>query len=92
VLLETGPAYREARYRPAALPADVLSFGDRHLRTCLLVMLEHLVLIERRFHPEPPLVIRREGGSIEIGEWFEELRSGYVGPHAAYFDRIRLPG
>ncbi|HKJ93897.1 MAG TPA: hypothetical protein VJ957_12080 [Longimicrobiales bacterium] len=91
VLLETGPAYREERYRPAALPADVLSFEERHLRTCLLVMTEHLVLIERRFHPQPPLHVRTDAGPMDIGDWFEALRDGYTGPHAAFFDRIRLP-
>lgn len=91
VLLETGPTYREPRYRPAALPADALSFGDLHLRTCLLVMLEHLVLIERRFHPQPPLRVRRGSHELDVGDWFEELREGYGGPHAAYFSRIRLP-
>jgi hypothetical protein len=91
VLLETGPANREARYRPAALPSDALSFDDRHLQTCLLVMLEHLVLIERRFHPQPPLRVRRGDAELDIGDWFEELRAGYTGPHAAYFSRIRLP-
>ncbi|MEJ2219049.1 MAG: hypothetical protein P8099_20880 [Gemmatimonadota bacterium] len=92
VLLETGPGYREDRYRPAALPADALTFDDRHLRTCLLVMLEHLVLIERRFHPQPPLRVRRGDGNADVGDWFEELRRDYTGPHAAYFSRIRLPG
>ncbi|MEJ2184955.1 MAG: hypothetical protein P8Z36_03360 [Gemmatimonadota bacterium] len=91
LLLETGPEYREVRYRPADLPLDALSFDDRHLRTCLLVMLEHLVLIERRFHPQPPLRLRRDGAEIGVGDWFEELRRGYTGPHAAYFSRIRLP-
>lgn len=91
VLLERGPAYRENRYRPAALPSDALSFEDRHLQTCLLVMLEHLVLIERRFHPQPPLHVRRGDAELDIGNWFEELREGYTGPHAAYFSRIRLP-
>lgn len=92
VLLETGPAYREARYRPAALPSDALSFDDRHLRTCLLVMVEHLVLIERRFHPQPPLRVHVGEAELDVGDWFEELRKGYDGPHAAYFSRIRLPG
>lgn len=91
VLLETGPANRESRYRPAALPSDALSFEDLHLRTCLLIMLEELVLIERRFHPQPPLLVRGEDRALGVGDWFDSLRADYVGPHAAYFSRIRLP-
>ncbi len=91
VLLETGPAHRESRYRPAALPSDPLSFENLHLHTCLLIMLEQLVLIERRFHPQPPLLIRGRNGEQGVGDWFDALRADYVGPHAAYFSRIRLP-
>lgn len=92
LLLEAGPRYREERYRPAALPADPLAFEETHLRTCLLVMLEHLVLLERRFRPRPPLKVPRAEKLREVSAWFDELRADYDGPHAAYFKRIRLKG
>lgn len=92
LLLETPPQYRAERYRPAALPADPLALEERPLQTCLLVMLEHLVLLERRFRPDPPLRVRRDGAMQSVEAWFDELRDAYEGPHAAYFKRIRLAG
>ncbi len=91
LLLEAGPRYREERYRPARLPANPLDLEERHLRTCLLVILEHLVLLERRFRPEPPLRVRRHDRWESLASWFDELRATYEGPHAVYFRRIRLP-
>ncbi|MEX2610527.1 MAG: hypothetical protein WEA24_11315 [Gemmatimonadota bacterium] len=90
VLVESA-AGQDRRYRPADLPGNPLNFGDGHLRTALLVLLEHVVLLDRRFERHNPLTARRGAGEVTAPAWFEELRGGYQGPHAAYFQRIR-PG
>jgi hypothetical protein len=90
VLVESAGG-RERRYRPADLPGNPLNFADGHLRTALLVVLEHVVLLDRRFERHHPLTARRGTGEVTAAAWFEELRGGYQGPHAAYFRRVR-PG
>lgn len=85
-----GPKDDDEGHRPAELPRDPLELTDRALDTALLVVLEHVVLLDRTFRgwAEHPLSTRYDGKALTAGEWFLELRESYVGPHAAFFKRV----
>lgn len=78
-------------HQPAGLPDDPLDLDERQLTTALLVVLEHTVLLDRHFQgwSEWPLSARVGGRTVTAAEWFDALRAGYEGPHAAYFRRVR---
>lgn len=79
-------------HRPADLPGHPLDLDERGLETALLVVLEHIVLLDRHFKgwAEWPLRAVKDGRPQSAAAWFEELRGRYEGPHAAYFRRIRI--
>jgi hypothetical protein len=82
----------DERYRPSDLPTDPLDVGRAQLSTALLIILEHLVLLDRHFKdwPEWPLTTRHENEEISVSAWFALLRSDYTGRHSAFFRRIQL--
>lgn len=82
----------EERHHPAELPIDPLELTDQALETALLILLEHVVLLDRHYTrwAEWPLATRIGGETVTAAAWFDELRKAYDGPHAAYFRRIAL--
>lgn len=82
----------EDGHRPAALPRDPLELDDRALVTALLVVLEHCVVLDRTYEgwTEHPLATQVGSRTLTAGEWFQELRDGYEGSHAAFFKRVAV--
>jgi hypothetical protein len=77
---------------PAGLPKDPLALGESPTMTALLVLLEHVILLDR-YYPrwsEWPLRTWRRAEELSAAGWFEELRGGYDGPHASSFRRVVL--
>lgn len=74
----------------AALPRNPLDLTTSHVRTALLIVLEHCVLLDRSFGgwAEHPLTATDPHGPCTATLWFEELRADYAGPHAAFFRRV----
>lgn len=77
--------------RPAGLPDDPAELSTPHVLACLLVLLEHALLLDRAYPEwsEWPLSLFHDGQARSAGEWFQALRERYEGPQAAYFRRIR---
>lgn len=85
---DSGQRGRERGY--AEFPLNPLDLTSSHIRTALLIVLEHCVLLDRSFvgWAEHPLTATDHEGAVTATLWFEELRADYAGPHAAYFRRV----
>ena len=84
--------YISTHYKPSKFPPDPLLIEYIHIQTALLIILEHILLLERKYKKRSgnPILILRKGEVILVTECFKTLRNKYNGPHAAYFNRINI--